>query len=114
MRRLDEAQALRLLAGVSLGRVVFTRQALPAIRPVNHLVEDGAIIIRTHECAAFTGATQQAGADGVVAYEADQIDPDTHTGWSVAVTGHTHLVTDEADAARYARLVHPGVDQTMD
>ncbi|WP_370192273.1 pyridoxamine 5'-phosphate oxidase family protein [Streptacidiphilus sp. MAP5-52] len=115
MRHLSQAHALRLLAGASLGRVVFTRQALPAIRPVNHLVEDGEIVIRTHDGAALTTATQQAGAGGVVvAYEADQIDPDTHTGWSVVVTGYARLVTDPADAARYARLLRPWVDRSMD
>ncbi|MFD8141548.1 pyridoxamine 5'-phosphate oxidase family protein [Streptomyces sp. NPDC059708] len=39
MRELDRAEALRLLATVSLGRVVFTHRALPAVRPVNHLVD---------------------------------------------------------------------------
>nr|WP_051945331.1 pyridoxamine 5'-phosphate oxidase family protein [Streptacidiphilus rugosus] len=115
MRRLDTAEALQLLAGVSLGRVVFTRDALPAIRPVNHLVEDGEIIIRTHEGAALTNAAGQGSPDGiVVAYEADQIDPATHTGWSVVVTGYARLVTDPDDAERYARQLHPWVDQAMD
>lgn len=37
--QLDRSEALRLLGTVPLGRVVFTHQALPAIRPVNHVVE---------------------------------------------------------------------------
>lgn len=44
---MDEAEAMRRLAGVSYGRVVFTLNALPAIRPVYHLVDNGHIIIRT-------------------------------------------------------------------
>jgi hypothetical protein len=73
---LDSDEALRLLGGVSLGRIVFTRQALPTIRPVNHVLDNGDVIIRTHEGAALTSYSQEAAGRGVVvAYEADAIDP---------------------------------------
>jgi hypothetical protein len=36
---------MALLASVQIGRLVFTHQALPAIRPVNHLIEEGKIVI---------------------------------------------------------------------
>jgi nitroimidazol reductase NimA-like FMN-containing flavoprotein (pyridoxamine 5'-phosphate oxidase superfamily) len=86
---LTRDEALGLLAGVRLGRIVFTRNALPAIRPVNHIVEDGAIIIRTHGDSALAGQTSSTGIGGVVvAYQGDQIDPDTHKGWSVVITGY--------------------------
>jgi len=114
-RELDSSEALRLLGGVSLGRVVFTRHALPQIRPVNHVVDGGDIVIRTHEGAALTSHTRQADGPGVVvAYEADLIDPDTHLGWSVVVTGYAHLVTDPGELARYRAMLRPWVDQTMD
>ncbi|MDT7845788.1 pyridoxamine 5'-phosphate oxidase family protein [Streptomyces justiciae] len=114
-RELDSSEALRLLAGVSLGRVVFTRHALPQIRPVNHVVDGGDIVIRTHEGAALTSHTGQADGSGVVvAYEADLIDPDTHLGWSVVVTGYAHLVTDPGELARYRAMLRPWVEQTMD
>ncbi len=48
---LDSAEALRLLGSVSLGRIVCTRHALPTVRPVNHALDDGDIVIRTHEGA---------------------------------------------------------------
>ncbi|WP_329331856.1 pyridoxamine 5'-phosphate oxidase family protein [Streptomyces sp. NBC_00663] len=114
-RELDSSEALRLLGGVSLGRVVFTRHALPQIRPVNHVVDGGDIVIRTHEGAALTSHTRQGDGEGVVvAYEADVIDPDTHLGWSVVVTGYAHLVTDPRELARYRTLLRPWVEQTMD
>ncbi|MET8827855.1 pyridoxamine 5'-phosphate oxidase family protein [Streptomyces sp. NPDC004610] len=107
-------EALRLLGGVSLGRIVFTRHALPTVRPVNHVLDDGDIVLRTHDGAALTSQAQGAGTPGVVvAYEADALDPDTHLGWSVVVTGYARLVTDPADLARYHRLIHPWVDQEM-
>ncbi|AZP15516.1 pyridoxamine 5'-phosphate oxidase family protein [Streptomyces aquilus] len=114
-RELDSSEALRLLGGVSLGRVVFTRHALPQIRPVNHVVDGGDIVIRTHEGAALTSHTGRADGPGVVvAYEADLIDPDTHLGWSVVVTGYAHLVTDPRELARYRAMLRPWVEQTMD
>jgi hypothetical protein len=112
---LDNDEALRLLGSVSFGRLVFTRHALPTVRPVNHILVDGDIVIRTHEGAAIATRTRQAGDLGVVvAYEADVIDPDTHLGWSVVVTGYAHLVTDPVELARYGSLLRPWVEQTMD
>ncbi|WP_432138378.1 MULTISPECIES: pyridoxamine 5'-phosphate oxidase family protein [unclassified Streptomyces] len=112
---LDSAEALRLLGSVSFGRIVFTRHALPTVRPVNHVLVDGDVVIRTHEGAALTTRTRQAGDPGVVvAYEADHIDPETHLGWSVVVTGYAHLVADPAELDRYRALLRPWVAQTMD
>ncbi|KUN01201.1 pyridoxamine 5'-phosphate oxidase [Streptomyces yokosukanensis] len=109
---LDPVEALRLLGTVSLGRIVFTRQALPTVRPVNHVLDHGDIVIRTHEGAALTAHAQQGGGEGVVvAYEADAIDPDTHLGWSVVVTGCARLVTDPADLARVRTLLAPWAPQ---
>ncbi|GFE15944.1 hypothetical protein Sgleb_39910 [Streptomyces glebosus] len=105
---LHRAEALRLLGSVSLGRIVFTQDALPAIRPVNHLLDRGEIIIRTQEGAAVAAATRQADMEGVVvAYEVDTIDPVTHVGWSVVVTGYCRPVTDPRDLAYYWELLHP-------
>ncbi|MGW2650736.1 pyridoxamine 5'-phosphate oxidase family protein [Streptomyces sp. NPDC001393] len=112
---LDRDEAVRLLESVSFGRIVFTRHALPTVRPVNHVLDDGEIIIRTHEGAALTAHAGQADGQGVVvAYEADSIDPDTHLGWSVVVTGYACLVTDPQELARYQELLTPWVNQTMD
>ncbi|MXM69152.1 pyridoxamine 5'-phosphate oxidase family protein [Streptomyces sp. HUCO-GS316] len=112
---LGSDEALRLLGSVSLGRVVFTQHALPTVRPVNHILDGGDIVIRTHEGAALTSRTRPAGGPGVVvAYEADVIDPDTHLGWSVVVTGYAHLVTDPQELARYRARLHPWVEQSMD
>ncbi|MGC0342598.1 hypothetical protein RKD20_007632 [Streptomyces sp. SLBN-8D4] len=44
---LGSVEALRLLGSVSLGRIVFTRHALPTVRPVNHVLDGGDIVIRT-------------------------------------------------------------------
>jgi hypothetical protein len=70
---------MRLLGSVSLGRIVFTARALPAIRPVCHLVDGDHVIIRTDSSAAITSELR-AEAGTVVAYEADAIDPAEHLG----------------------------------
>lgn len=112
---LDTAEALRLLASVPFGRIVFTRRALPTIRPVNHVLDAGSVVIRTHDGASLTARTRQGCDPGVVvAYEADAIDPDTRLGWSVVVTGYAHLVTDPHELARYRALLEPWVGQAMD
>jgi nitroimidazol reductase NimA-like FMN-containing flavoprotein (pyridoxamine 5'-phosphate oxidase superfamily) len=112
MRQLSRTRALELLASVNLGRLVFTHQALPAIRPVNHLVECESIIVRATAGAAITSTTGRSGA--VVAYEADSIDPETHVGWSVIVVGTARLLTDDAAATRYRTLLHPWIAGAVD
>lgn len=49
----------------------------------------------------------------MVAYEADQIDPDTHLGWSVVVTGLARLVEDPDELARYRAHLVPWVEREM-
>ena len=89
---LDPTECRRLLVSVPIGRIVFTDQAMPAVQPVNFLVHNGAIIVRTGEGSKLAAASR----DAVVAFEVDQIDPEYHTGWSVVVVGHAHEVTDQA------------------
>ena len=76
---LTVAESWQLLGSVSLGRVVFTLHAMPAIRPVNHLIDDETIIVRSHLGAAIVA--RAAADDGaVVCYEADELDPVRRTG----------------------------------
>lgn len=112
---LTESECWALLSSASIGRVVFTQHAMPAIRPVNHLVHDRTIVIRTHLGAAIAAravADNRAGA--VVCYEADDLDPVRHTGWSVIVTGLARLVTDPDVVEHYAELLEPWVADSMD
>ena len=103
---LGRAESLRRLGSVPFGRVVFTRRALPAIRPVNHVLLDGRIIICSHEGAAIVGATGASGG-ALVAYEADDINPAGRTGLSVVVTGLAKIVDDPEEAARCKAALHP-------
>lgn len=95
--RLDRGESLRLLASVPVGRLIFTVNALPAVRPMNFTVVDGLIVLRTG-----AGTTVARHVDGdIVVFQADELDAATNSGWSVAFTGRAALVTDPEAAARY-------------
>ena len=116
LRRLEalpRAESLRLLSTVSLGRLVFTHLALPAIRPVNHAVAGEQVIIRAYLGTAISAAVGQRSGT-VVAYEADLIDPETHLGWSVIIVGRAARLTDQAEAARYREVLRPWVADGAD
>jgi nitroimidazol reductase NimA-like FMN-containing flavoprotein (pyridoxamine 5'-phosphate oxidase superfamily) len=114
MRRLTRRQALGLLRTVPMGRIAFTSRAMPAIRPVNHIIDSGGrIVIRSHEGAAIVRAAE-AERGTVVTYEADQIDTEARAGWTVVVTGLARIVDDPPAAAAYRKLLVPWVTGEMD
>ncbi|WP_280371705.1 pyridoxamine 5'-phosphate oxidase family protein [Nocardia wallacei] len=98
-RELSTAQSLRLLSGVRFGRVVFSRYALPTIRPVNHAVVDDAIVIYANPGTTLSSDRQ------VVTYEADTLDPATLLGWCVVVTGAAEELTDPDEIRRCRRVL---------
>lgn len=76
---------------------------------MNHLVDKRRIIIRTRLTASISAALRSN--DGaVVAYEADNFDPQARAGWSVVVTGRAYTVTDPDEVSRYEQLLHPWVN----
>lgn len=111
---MNRADAMRLLAGSPFGRVVFTRDALPAVRTVNHQVDgDGNIIIRTRLTSRLTDTVRSEPAV-VVAYQADDINPIERTGWSVVVTGMARPVADPERVAHYEKTLRPWIDGVAD
>jgi hypothetical protein len=113
LEALPRAESLRLLHSVSVGRLVYTHLALPAIRPVNHIVDGDRVIIRAFRGTAIAAAV--GGNSGmVVAYEADRIDSDSHLGWTVIITGRASRLSDPAEVARYQELLHPWVTGDLD
>jgi nitroimidazol reductase NimA-like FMN-containing flavoprotein (pyridoxamine 5'-phosphate oxidase superfamily) len=114
LAQLTRTTALDLLGSVPIGRLVFTRQTIPSIRPVNHLVEGESIIVRVSAGAAITAAAGEGRSGVVVAYEADSLDPQTRLGWSVVVTGTARLLSDERGAARYRSRLESWLTGTRD
>ncbi|GHF33617.1 pyridoxamine 5'-phosphate oxidase family protein [Streptomyces fumanus] len=99
-RELDRQESLRRLARAAVGRIVHTRDALPAVLPVNFLLaEDGAVLLRTSASSELVRAVDGA----VVAFEADEVDVAAQSGWSVVVTGPASVVTDPDEHAHLVR-----------
>ena len=98
-RQLSRDECLRLMASVPVGRIVYTRQALPAVDLVNFTLDHGDIIIRTDRFGTLAAATRGA----VVAFEADSLDPAGLAGWSVTVIGQSSEVTDAGEISRLER-----------
>ena len=83
LEHLSRDQCMRLVGSVPVGRIVYTRQALPAVELVNFTLDDSDIIIRTDSGGKLAAATRGA----VVAFEADSVDVTGHAGWSVTIVG---------------------------
>lgn len=99
-RALNRQECLRLLAKAPVGRVVYTRQALPAVLPVNFSLDtDASVLLCTSPGSDLVAAID----DVVVAFEADEFDAVARSGWSVVVTGRATVVTDPAEHERLAR-----------
>ena len=100
LKQLGRDECLRLMASVPVGRIIYTRQALPAVELVNFAVDDGDIIIKTDHSGKLAAATRGA----VVAFEADRLDTERRVGWSVTVVGQSQEVTDPDEFGRLEQI----------
>ncbi|HET9078080.1 MAG TPA: pyridoxamine 5'-phosphate oxidase family protein [Acidimicrobiales bacterium] len=83
LRIFDRDGCLELLRTRPLGRLAVTSRALPAILPVKYCLLGDDVVF-----TAGTGARSLALVEGqVVAFQADDIDAETCSGWSVLVVG---------------------------
>jgi nitroimidazol reductase NimA-like FMN-containing flavoprotein (pyridoxamine 5'-phosphate oxidase superfamily) len=97
---LSREECLRLIGQVPLGRIVYTRQALPAVELVNFAIDEGDIVIRTDPSGKLAAATRGA----VVAFEADSVDTVTRAGWSVTIIGYSRAVSDNDEIRHLERI----------
>ena len=96
LQRLSRDECLTLMASVPVGRIIYTRRAMPAVELVNFALAHDDIVIRTDRSGKLAAATRGA----VVAFEADQLDPSGQSGWSVTAIGPSREVTDPDEVAR--------------
>jgi len=95
---------LRLLASVSVGRVGFFADGEMVVLPVNHVIDGQDPVFRTAQGSKLSAAEGQE----LVAFEADEYDAQTRSGWSVLVTGRAEVVYEDAEIDRLSRLgLHP-------
>ena len=100
LQRLSRDECLTLMASVPVGRIIYTRRALPAVELVNFALDHGDIVIRT-DCS---GKLAAAARGAVVAFEADQMDLAGQSGWSVTAIGPSTEVTDPGELARLGTI----------
>jgi nitroimidazol reductase NimA-like FMN-containing flavoprotein (pyridoxamine 5'-phosphate oxidase superfamily) len=102
---------LELLGSVRVGRLVFTENALPAVHPVNFRLHGGDVVIRVAGGAKLDAAARNY----VVAFQADDLEPDLRLGWTVTVVGHAERITDIDEVVELSgTFLQPWVDGRRD
>ncbi len=97
---LPAGECLRRLKSVPVGRIAYTKNALPAVEPVKFALDGRHIVIRIDPGSPLSAALHHT----VVAFEADQMDGDNHRGWSVTIVGNAREVIDPREIARLRTL----------
>ena len=91
---LDRAECERLLASQEVGRLAVVVDGSPHVVPVNYATPGGGVVVfRSAPGTVLTEASLRE-----VAFEVDEIDRSTHSGWSVEVRGVGRDIADALDA----------------
>ena len=99
-------RCLELLATAPVGRVSFFADGEIVVLPVNHVVDGQDPIF----CTARGSKLSAAEGQNLVAFEADEYDERTKSGWSVLVNGRAQAVYEDVEIQRLSRLgLHPWV-----
>jgi len=100
LTELTEDECLELLATRQVGRLAYCDQDGPLAVPVNYVIHDGMVLFRT---SPHTSLGQHA-PSATVAFEVDEIDDFTQSGWSVLVCGPAeHVDPDDLPTASDSR-----------
>ncbi|AZQ36227.1 pyridoxamine 5'-phosphate oxidase family protein [Streptomyces cyaneochromogenes] len=99
MVEVSGAEALWLLEGSSLGRLVYPQREPAVVRPSRHVWEYGRLIVRAPVQAAAVPAT--------VTYHVDEIRAVHRTGWTVTVHGPVDVLSDANEISHHRRTL-PG------
>lgn len=83
LTKMTVEECWELLPRSSVGRVAIAIMNKPDIFPVNYRVDGGSLVMRTAPGIKLAGATLGRG----VAFEVDELDQVTQTGWSIVVKG---------------------------
>lgn len=111
LEMLGTDECLALLRSRALGRVAVQIGEAPAILPVNYALLDDEVVFRTDPGTKLFAALMKT----KVAFEVDEADERTRTGWSVLVTGCCEEVRDRETLARVDALdLEPWADDGRD
>lgn len=90
---LQREQWIELMRTASVGRLIFTEHALPAVHLVDFRWWRGDVVIRITDASVLSVVSRNQ----VVAFEADTLGADLDRGWSVTVVGHCAVITEVPD-----------------
>ena len=85
---IDPDECRRLLVADEVGRLALVDGGVPAIFPINYVLDGDAVVFRT-----APGTKLSSGPRGPVTFEIDSFDRHARAGWSVIVTGRLEEVT---------------------
>ncbi|MEU7816968.1 pyridoxamine 5'-phosphate oxidase family protein [Pseudonocardia sp. NPDC049154] len=107
---LDRAECLTLLASEGVGRVVVTQKSLPAAHPVHYVLDGEEVVFRTPRGSTLAAAVLHA----VVAFQADDVDLEGRSGWTVYGIGEAYEVVEPGRLDALQRALSPwwGTDAT--
>lgn len=105
MHLIPADECYRLLGTQDIGRIGLIARHYPLILPVNYALDGTTLVVRTH-----AGTILQAAEHANVAFEVDEIDRRTRSGWSVLVRGQAEEVGAGHRAELVARTHAAGVE----
>ncbi|MGB3686005.1 MAG: pyridoxamine 5'-phosphate oxidase family protein [Ornithinimicrobium sp.] len=82
IEHLSESDCWKFLRATTTGRVAVIRDGAPDIFPVNHVVDHGSVVYRTHVGLLFRATLHHD-----VAFEVDGYDAEAKQAWSVVLRG---------------------------
>jgi nitroimidazol reductase NimA-like FMN-containing flavoprotein (pyridoxamine 5'-phosphate oxidase superfamily) len=96
---LSQQDIIDLLRTNEVGRVAWNRADGPVILPVAYAYADRAVAFSTAE----DGLLAELASGGAVAFQIDEFDVGTGTGWSVLVRATAARITDPGEIAAWDR-----------
>jgi len=102
LRDITVEECWELLATKRVGRVAYCGPDGPEVLPMNYVVADGSVLFRTAPSSALGHHLRL----DVAAFEVDEIDDYTESGWSVLVRGTVDPV-EPGDLAGIERRPEP-------
>lgn len=99
---MPEAECRALLAERSFGRLAVVRRGRPLVFPVNYVFDGEVVVFRTDPGLKLSGAPLRN-----VAFQIDEVDETSGTGWSVLVQGFGYEITNAVDLRSEARRALP-------
>lgn len=102
LQELSVEESWELAGSTRLSRIGWNAPGGPVVIPVNHLVHDGAVWVRT---SAHSSMAEQVD-ESAVALLVDDVDPNTHVGWSVQFRGNTEILYRDSEIPEAVKSLH--------